>query len=185
MRDDYFPLHPDRPLWVFAYGSLMWNPEFPHLSHQLGTICGFHRRFCIYSHHYRGTPECPGLVLGLDHGGACRGVVYAVAPEKGRDVLAYLWRREMISTVYRPTAVKVHCADGTTVSACTFVADSKHIQYCRDHSLENTIDLIRRGHGTRGPNADYLAATVAHLDELGIPDPPLHKLLKLVQAVQS
>ena len=179
LRDDYVALAPGESLWVFGYGSLMWDPGFPHTQAVRGRIFGYHRRFCILSHHYRGTPECPGLVLGLDRGGSCRGMAFEVAPEHARATLAYLWRREMVSEVYRPTVVSVHLPDGV-VSACTFVADPKHEQYRHCHTLEETAALIRQGYGSRGANSEYLRYTVQHLDELGVGDTPLHQLVHLV-----
>ena len=82
-------------LYVFAYGSLMWDPGFRFVERRRGLLRGYHRAFCIYSHHYRGTPQNPGLVLGLAPGGACRGIVYRVAPADDKEVRAYLWEREI------------------------------------------------------------------------------------------
>ena len=103
-------------IWIFAYGSLMWNPGFAHAERQPALLHGWHRSFCVYSHRYRGTPDRPGLVLGLDRGGSCRGVAYRVAQEKARDTLAYLWDREMVLGVYRPRLVYPRC--GADRPAC-------------------------------------------------------------------
>lgn len=171
-------------LWVFGYGSLMWDPGFACAEQRPALLRGYHRRFCIYSHHYRGTPECPGLVLGLDRGGACRGVAFRVPAAQATTVVDYLWRREMISGVYRPKLLPVRHADGI-VRACAFVADRHHAQYCGRLDLARTAALIRHGAGTSGSNIDYLASTVAHLEQLGIKDRALRALLSAVQATMT
>ena len=170
-------LPPGEDLRVFAYGSLMWDPGFPFVDHRLGVLRGYHRRFCIYSIHYRGTPEAPGLVFGLDHGGACRGMLFRVARADAPAVLESLWAREMISAVYKPKLLTVRADDGEAVRACVFVVDRSHRQYCRGLDLAGAAALIRRGVGERGPNLDYLANTVEHLDSLGIVDHGLRQLL--------
>ncbi len=182
--DDYVPLADDAPLWVFGYGSLMWNPGFPFMRRAPALLRGYHRRFCIYSHHYRGTPERPGLVLGLARGGACRGVAFEVAPDQARPTLAYLWRREMVSEVYRPALLGVETPEGR-VPACTFVARPGHEQYCLLTEPEDMAALICQGHGLMGPNCEYLFNTVRHLDELGIADRALRRLAALVAQRQD
>ena len=182
----YVPVVPGEPLWVFAYGSLMWNPGFVFEERVPARLHGYHRRFCVYSHRYRGTPEMPGLVLGLDRGGSCRGLALRVAPEHVSQTLAYLWHREMISGVYRPTLLTIRllaCADGgPRVAACTFVADRGHRQYCGELDIERRVSLICQGRGSGGANWEYLANTVAHLEELGIHDAALSRLLEHVRA---
>lgn len=163
-------------LWVFAYGSLMWNPGFPFIESRPALLRGYHRKFCVYSHRYRGTPDRPGLVLGLDRGGSCRGIVFHVAAKDRAGVLDYLWEREMSNEVYRPRLLPVRTPDGE-VRACAFVAKRAHVQYCGDLGLDRTIDCIRHGCGERGRNLDYLANTVRHLRELGIHDGALERLL--------
>ncbi|MCA8932874.1 MAG: gamma-glutamylcyclotransferase [Rhodospirillaceae bacterium] len=166
-----------RPLWVFGYGSLMWDPGFASEESASGRLHGYHRRFCIYSHHYRGTPERPGLVLGLDRGGSCRGMAYRVAPETALEVLGYLWHREMITAVYRPRIGRVHLVDGRMVEALTFVADPRHPQYHAGRCVDAAAAMIRAGRGKRGPNRDYLLNTLAHLETLGIHDDGLRRVL--------
>ena len=177
---DYVPWTEGEPLWVFGYGSLMWKPGFPHDRHGLGLVRGYHRRFCVYSMHYRGTPESPGLVLGLARGGACRGMVYRVPAESVRGTLRYLWRREMISRVYTPKVVRV-LVDGETHRAVTFVAVPNHAQYARLHDLDEMAALICRGHGAGGSNCEYLFNTACHLRDLGIVDHQLTALESIVR----
>lgn len=172
---------PGADLWVFAYGSLMWNPGFPFLESQPAVIGGYHRRFCVSSHRYRGTPERPGLVLGLDRGGSCRGMAFRVAPDHVPETLDYLWEREMINRVYRPKLLPVRLRDGGgPVTACTFVVDRAHGQYCGCLDEATMAARIAGCCGECGPNLDYLANTVAHLEELGIHDKRLSSLLDAV-----
>lgn len=166
---------------VFAYGSLMWNPGFEHMEKREARLHGWHRSFCVYSHRYRGTPDRPGLVLGLDRGGSCRGVVYRIARARARDTLAYLWDREMVLGVYRPRILQARCPEGR-LSCHAFTVDRGHSQYAGGLPLEEMVRLIRQGVGKGGPNRDYLANTVRHLDELGISVGPLHRLLSLVES---
>lgn len=177
---DYVPWTEGEPIWVFGYGSLMWNPGFPHDRHGLGLVRGYHRRFCVYSVHYRGTPRAPGLVLGLARGGSCHGMAFRVPPEAVPATLGYLWRREMVSKVYTPKRVRVR-VHGETHPAVTFVAVPGHAQYCRLHDLTDMAALICNGHGAGGPNCEYLFNTVAHLRELGIED---HRLAELEAMVR-
>lgn len=168
-------------LWVFGYGSLIWDPGFPWTEKHPAVLKGYHRRFCVASHRYRGTPEQPGLVLGLDRGGTCRGVVFRVAAPHVEDTLAYLWDREMISLVYRPRLVPVRMAGGRTVAACTFIVDRAHCQYCGCLDEAAIVERIAACAGERGPNFDYLANTVTHLTDLGMHDDRLADLLSAVR----
>jgi len=163
-------------LWVFGYGSLMWNPEFPYAERRQALLRGYHRRFCVYSHRYRGTPDRPGLVLGLDRGGSCRGIAFRVEPPHVEATIDLLWDREMVSGVYEPKIIKV-ATDAGRIPACTFVADRAHQQYCGELGPTDVVRFIRQGVGERGPNLDYLANTVGHLRELGIVDQGLERLL--------
>lgn len=170
---------PDRDFWVFAYGSLIWRPGFPHVEVQPGLLRGYHRRFCVYSHTYRGTPERPGLVLGLDRGGSCHGLVYRVPAAEGEWVMDYLHDREMVLGVYDPRWLAVDTGDGR-VMAAGFVVDPGHPQYAGDIGRDETVRLIRQGHGEGGACLDYLRNTVAHLDALDMHDHTLHELLRAV-----
>jgi cation transport protein ChaC len=174
-------MHQSQDLWVFAYGSLMWNPGFEHVERQPALLRGYHRAFCIYSISYRGTPDCPGLVLGLDRGGACRGIAYRV-PETFRvATMTYLDAREMTYFVYVPKTLPVTLDDGRRIFAHTYVADPNHERYAGKLRLDELVPFVLQGYGERGACADYLENTVLHLDELGIRDGLLHDLLERVQ----
>ena len=167
-------------MWVFGYGSLMWRPGFAWRERCQGVVHGFHRALCIYSHIWRGTRDRPGLVLGLDNGGACRGVAYRVAAGNARAVADRLIRREMVTRVYTPRWVAVRLDDGRRVRAHTYTAAHNHTQYAGKLAPAAAAELVRHGVGRGGANVDYLASTIAHLDELGIADGPLHRLQALV-----
>ena len=173
-----------RDFWVFGYGSLMWHPGFPHVEVRVARLSGYHRRFCVYSHRYRGTRERPGLVLGLDRGGSCRGLVYRVPAAEGEAAMAYLYEREMVTGVYMPTWLTV-ATDAGTLSAAGFVVDRAHGQYTGRLSLAETAALIVQGEGERGTCGEYLAKTVGHLEGLGLGAGSLKRLLKLVDARRS
>jgi cation transport protein ChaC len=168
--------------WVFAYGSLMWRPGFDYDETLPGYLFGWHRAMCILSTRYRGCPERPGLVLGLDRGGSCKGLVYRVAGSEGPSVRRYLHEREMLTGVYTPRFAPVRLVDGRRVSAYVFTARPDHRQYAGRLSLEQAAELIRQGNGSVGSSRDYLASTVAHLDALGVPDQALRQLLRLVDS---
>jgi glutathione-specific gamma-glutamylcyclotransferase len=171
-------------VWLFGYGSLIWNPAF-HFSDRLtGTVYGFHRRFCLWTHLGRGCPDRPGLVLGLERGGSCRGAVFHIAPDAVEEELAIVWRREMISGAYVPRWVDAHTALGT-VRAITFVINQAHERYARALSDEQVAKIIATAEGWLGPCADYLINTVDHLAELGIHDRPLERLRARVLAVRT
>lgn len=167
--------------WIFGYGSLMWHPGFPHLEVRTGRLHGYHRHFCVYSHVYRGTPECPGLVLGLDRGGSCAGLAYRVPAAEAAETMDYLYEREMVTSVYLPRWVRIGTAEGP-VRAATFVVDTGHKQYAGRLSPERIIELILQGTGSSGPCVDYLDNTVRHLRALGLRDRNLERLQKLVAA---
>jgi cation transport protein ChaC len=174
---DLFRRHvPSRDLWVFGYGSLMWLPEFRFAERRAAQLHGFHRSLCIYSHRYRGTPEKPGLVMGLCPGGSCWGVAFRVPMRNVRSTLEVLWQREMPNGVYEARFVPVRLGR-RTVSAVTFVADSKHRQFAGRLSVQDTARVVAQGCGVRGQNLDYLANTVAHMDEIGVPEGHLREVL--------
>lgn len=168
--------------WVFAYGSLMWNPGFPYLEAQAGRIDGYQRSLSVLSTIYRGTPERPGLVMGLDRGGNCNGLAFRVAPEHVSDTIAYLDEREQVTKVYCPHLFDTHLGDGRWVQAYTFVVRREHEQYAGEMSLEQQARLVAQGVGNNGRAIDYLANTLAHIEELGFSDQQLVKVLELARA---
>jgi cation transport protein ChaC len=168
------------PLWVFAYGSLMWQPGFPYRKVEPALLRGYHRSFCIYSHHYRGTPDQPGLVLGLARGGSCRGLAFEVAAPEAAAVRAYLDERELVSYAYRAKMLPVRIAAGP-VPAYTFVADPQHRQYAGALPVDQAAALIIGAQGCAGLNRDYLINTVRQLEDHGFTDRRLHALLKRVE----
>lgn len=170
-------------LWVFGYGSLMWRPGFEYEESSVGMLEGFHRSLCIYSHVYRGTPDKPGLVLGLDDGGHSMGRVFRVAPDRREDVIAYLREREQVTMVYLEHYGDVTLLDGSgrQVRAVTYIADQKHEQYAGKLSLDEQVRFVLQGHGKAGPNIDYVTNTVDHLKEIEIDDPELFNLDDLLK----
>jgi cation transport protein ChaC len=164
-----------RDVWIFGYGSLMWNPGFAFCEAVPALLRGYHRRFCLYSKSYRGTPERPGVVRGLDRGGACRGVAFRVPAVDVEAALAYLWEREMSDRSYRMKELAVETPSGT-VMARAFVVDPVAPNYAGRLGLEETARLILQGVGRRGPCRQYLENTVRQLEALGVVDGPLHRL---------
>ncbi len=177
------PPPPEAPeFWVFAYGSLIWDPGFPYAEARPARLMGFHRAFCIKSTRYRGTPEKPGLVLGLDKGGSCHGIAYRVATGSAERTMAYLWDREMLNSSYHCMDLPVRFADGREVVARTFVVNPKAPGYEGKLSMAATAERIRHSTGQRGANRVYLENTVEHLHRLGIQDRRLAALLAAVKA---
>jgi cation transport protein ChaC len=164
-------------LWVFGYGSLIWDPGFAVAERRIARLEGWHRSFCMRSIHHRGTPEAPGLVLALDRalGAACTGVAFRVAPGEEAGTLAALRERELVSSAYLEALLPVHTDNGT-LQALTYVIDRDHVQYCGGLAMDEQARIIARAIGGRGANRDYLWSTAAHLAELGIADPDLEWL---------
>ena len=165
-----------KPYWVFAYGSLMWHPGFATPETQAARLHGWHRAFCIYSEHYRGTPAKPGLILGLL---PCRGRAHRL-PRKGYDaVRRYLWTREIDNDgVYEERVRPIHLADGRTVDALVYLADRRHRQFAGKLPAARAVALMRQGRGATGTTLDYVRNTVAHLGALGIRDAGLEDLAR-------
>lgn len=168
--------------WIFAYGSLMWNPCFPYLESQRVLLGGYHRALCILSIVNRGTAERPGLALGLDRGGSCRGLAFRIDAQHVAAAKADLWRREMTNAAYEPKIVPVELVGGARVPALTFVARRDHAQYRGDLPPEHAASLVAQGVGHYGAALDYLRNVARHLDEFGINDGPLHRVLTLAEA---
>ena len=161
-------------IWIFGYGSLIWNPGFAHGQTRIARLDGYERSFCMRSIHHRGTPESPGLVLALDEGpGACEGLAFEVDGRIAEETLEYLRARELISAAYLERTVPVALQDGPKVQAVTYVIDRAHTQYCGGMPLEEQAQIIARAVGGRGPNSEYLVNTAQHLADLGLRDPDL------------
>lgn len=172
-------------LWVFGYGSLVWNPGFDTTERVIATLPGYARSFCMRSIHHRGTDANPGLVLALDahHQARCHGVALAAAADARDDVLAYLRDRELVSSAYLERWLTLELRDGRQVEAVTYVVDPDHVQYCGGLDLEEQAQIIARAHGGRGPNSEYLYNTAQHLAELGIKDHDLDWLAARVRNI--
>jgi glutathione-specific gamma-glutamylcyclotransferase len=165
-------------LWVFGYGSLMWRPGFPFLEQVPARLIGEHRALCVYSFVHRGTPEKPGLVLGLDRGGACCGVAFRVAERHRADTVAYVRARKQVTSVYREVmrSVWLENEPRQRVSALAYVVDRGHVQYAGRLSLAEQLRHVQQGHGQSGANREYVIATVKAIEAEGFRDAPLHRL---------
>ena len=168
-------------VWVFAYGSLIWNPIVAHVERRAGTITGYHRRFCLRVALGRGTPKQPSLTLGLDRGGRCRGVVFRIEAAKARDELFLLWRREMLTAAYVPRWVTV-ATDAGPLRAITFVVNRDHRGYAGRVDEDDVVSCLAAAKGFLGTSAEYLDQTIAGLKEFGISDPGLKRLQRRVKA---
>jgi cation transport protein ChaC len=179
--------HRDEDLWVFGYGSLIWRPGFEYLERVPAHIIGLHRSLCVYSFDHRGTPERPGLVLGLDFGGACRGIAYRVAAKHRAATLAYLREREQTTAVYRET-VRMTWLPGPPerrVDALCYVVDRGHVQYAGQLPHDRQSHIVRQAHGRSGNNRDYVIETVKSLEALDIVDHDLHQLAERLKGAQD
>ena len=173
---------PANDLWVFGYGSLIWRPGFDYIERVPARLVGEHRALCVYSFDHRGTPEKPGLVLGLDLGGACRGVAFRVEAKLRNDTIAYLRSREQTTHVYREVMRSVWLEDEPRqrVSALTYVVDRGHVQYAGRLPLHDQLRIVQQGHGRSGNNRDYVLSTVKAIEAEGFRDAPLHQLALLL-----
>jgi cation transport protein ChaC len=169
-------------LWVFAYGSLMWRPNFHFEEKSHAVLEGAHRALCVYSAIHRGVHSAPGLVLGLDKGGRCAGIAFRVPARLATDTRAYLYRRENVTNTYCAVVKPVKLLDGShrTVPALCFLVNRRHSQYAGDLPFERQAYLVRRSVGASGANIDYVLSTVAHLRELGIHDARLEQLMTVL-----
>lgn len=163
--------------WVFGYGSLMWRPGFEYEEARPALLYGYHRALCILSTRYRGTPDRPGLVLGLDRGGSCRGWAFRVAHEDVLATVDYLDKRELVTGVYRPTFLTTRLNSWRKVKTYTYVVQPSHPQYAGRLDLTSAATLVRQGHGMAGPAVEYLANTVAQMQAIGIRDRYLEAVL--------
>ncbi len=177
-------LHRTDPLWIFGYGSLMWAPAFDHAERAPAMLHGWHRSFCFWTAMGRGTPAMPGLMLALERGGQCQGVAYRIAPSKVHSETEVVWRREMISGVYRPQWVTVSTAKGPR-PAVTFVINRGHQLYTGRISRQKVAHHIAFAEGRNGTCRDYLSNTMAHLTQLGIVDRDMKELSRLVRHLRA
>ena len=174
-------------MWVFGYGSLLWNPGFEVAETVKATLAGYHRSFCMRSIHHRGSEAEPGLVLALDAAADahCAGVALRAATGTEDATLAYLRERELISSAYLERRLDIVLDTGRTVEALVYVIDPDHVQYCGNLPLEEQAQIIAHAAGGRGPNYEYLDNTAQHLATLGIPDPDMEWLVRRVAAIRA
>jgi glutathione-specific gamma-glutamylcyclotransferase len=180
-------VHETGDLWVFGYGSLMWRPGFDAIERVSARLIGLHRALCVYSFVHRGTPERPGLVLGLDRGGMCRGVAYRVAAASRAETIGYLRAREQVTTVYVESMRQIELEDQARrrVRALCYIVDRSHVQYAGRLTLAESLHHVRQGHGNSGPNRDYVLETVRALDALGYRETDLHLLAEQLKGVHE
>lgn len=154
----------------------MWNPGFSHTDSQPARIYGFHRRLCLWSVEYRGTIARPGLVLGMDRGGSCRGMAFKVHDDNIEDTVSYLFERELVTESYNPIMVSIHLQSGKVFNALTFVSKTKHPQYAQKMNIKEAVSVVRSAKGASGSNIVYVLNTVEHLNALGIRNTELHHI---------
>ena len=172
--------------WVFGYGSLMWRPGFPHLDAVPATLEGSHRALCVSSIVHRGSRSRPGLVMGLDSGGSCRGLAFRVTPELAGAIRNQLKKREQVTLVYREAMRWVKLADrGSEVRALCFLIDRLHPQYAGDIPLQRQAWMVRRAVGLSGRNVDYVMSTFRHLEEMGIVEPEIERLVNIFEPLRD
>jgi cation transport protein ChaC len=175
------PWQPGTPFWIFGYGSLMWNPEFAWDARHVATIRGYHRSFRIWSRINRGTPENPGLVLTLECGGSCRGLVYRIDPDRVQEEMQRIWKREMTYGSYRPKWL--NCIVGEqSIRALAFTVNRQCSGYAGRIPLDIVVESIARARGRYGPAHDYLFKTTETLREHGIRDERVEHLAGLVRS---
>lgn len=174
-------------MWVFGYGSLLWNPGFPVARSEHATLHGYARSFCMSSIHHRGTEEHPGLVLALDEqaDANCTGLALSVEAGHEERTLHELRERELISSAYVEKNLDVHLNNGEVVTAVTYVIDADHVQYCGGMPLEEQAQIIAHAIGGRGPNTEYLYNTAEHLAEIDLRDPDLEWLAQRVRSITA
>jgi len=174
-------------LWVFGYGSLMWRPGFEFLERVPARLVGLHRALCVYSFVHRGTPERPGLVLGLDRGGMCRGIAFRIAAVARERTVEYLRAREQVTTVYVEAMRRVELEEQARrqVRALCFIVDRSHVQYAGRLTLRECVHHVRQGRGSSGANGDYVLETVRALEALGYRETELHLIAEAIRTQTS
>lgn len=165
--------------WVFGYGSLIWNPAFHFVEKRIARLNGYHRCFCLWTHLGRGTPDCPGMVLGLERGGSCVGVAFRIAEDAIMDEIEIIWRREMVSGAYVPRWTRLSTEEGP-VTAVSFVINPEHPRYACKPPEKDVVESLAHAKGPLGAAREYLDNTVDHLEDLGIHDRSLRRLRRLV-----
>jgi len=181
LRNALDPWEPGSPFWIFAYGSLMWNPEFAWDARHVATIRGYHRAFRIWSRINRGTPENPGLVLTLECGGSCRGLIYRIAPDRVQEEMSRIWKREMTYGSYRPKWLNCTVGD-ESFRALAFTVNRNCSGYAGQIPMEAVVEAISSAAGRYGPAYEYLFKTIDSLREHGIRDSRVEQLASLVRA---
>jgi cation transport protein ChaC len=176
---------PSQDVWLFGYGSLMWNPAIHYSERALGRVAGWHRRYCFWVRMGRGTPDSPGLMLALDRGGSCNGVLFRIAAAEARGELLLAWRREMFGRSYQARWVNARTASGHVVRAITFVADRTTPRYTGSLSENDIAERLAKASGEIGSCASYLIQTTESLRALGVRDPHLERLRTKVEALRA
>ncbi len=172
--------NPGADVWVFGYGSLMWNPAFQYADRCITTLHGYHRRFCLWTHAGRASVESPGLILALEPGGSCRGEAFRIPGRQAESELDVIWAREMVAMSYRPSWVTLHGQSGP-FRAITFVSNRAEQRYAGRLPADQVAATLARASGPLGTARDYLERTVAHLQELGLSDRHLNELLSEIR----
>jgi glutathione-specific gamma-glutamylcyclotransferase len=174
-------------LWVFGYGSLMWRPGFKFLERVPARLIGLHRALCVYSFVHRGTPERPGLVLGLDRGGMCRGIAFRVGAAAREETVDYLRAREQVTTVYLETMRRIELEEVAQrqVRALCFIVDRSHAQYAGRLTLDECVHHVSQGHGSSGANREYVLETVQALEALGYRESDLHLIAERLSGARN
>jgi len=175
---------PSAGVWVFAYGSLIWNPTIETVERKVAALRGYHRRFCLWTHLGRGSRNNPGLTLGLERGGSCSGIAYRLPPDEVEQELMILWRREMLSNAYHPRWVHVRGPDGP-FPAIAFVMNTNHHRYAGRLAEAEVAAVIARAEGILGPCCHYLFSTLQHLREAGLRDRRLERIAAQVEQLQQ
>ena len=173
--DTRLPL-PAGDFWVFGYGSLMWDPGFDFTQHQPAVLYGYHRRLCLWSIHFRGTLQRPGLVLGIARGGSCRGMAFKVRGDQADPVRQYLQQREMLSDAYLPAIKPIYFDRRPPVEALTFISKPQHPQYAAAMSDQQIIEVVGAARGERGSNREYVLNTATLLSRVGVRNTTLHRI---------
>lgn len=163
-------IKPEGDFWLFAYGSLMWNPEINYIDSAPARLFGYHRRLCLWSVAYRGTVEQPGLVMGLDKGGSCLGRAFLISENDADDAIALLNEREMVTGAYKSILAPVILKGRGKVPAVSLIARRNHLQYVPRVPVDEVANIVRSAKGRRGCNREYVLNTASHLEQMGIHD---------------